>query len=73
MKLTAFITSTIASTVRTSDSVGDRTVMPSRPDRQRDDLHALPGEQAGREDLPGELGDPVEVPDVVGDARRARS
>ena len=38
--------------------------------RQSGDLHALPGEQSCGQDLPGELRDPVQVPDVVGDAEQ---
>ena len=37
-------------------------------DRQGLQLHALPGEHARGDDLAGELGDPVQIPDVVGDA-----
>ena len=39
---------------------------------QLHDLDALPGQQRRRDDLAGELGQPVEVPDVVGDADAAR-
>src|SRR5690606_22261 len=36
--------------------------------RQRVDLNARGGEHPGGDDLPGELGEPVEIPDVVGNA-----
>ena len=63
MKLTALVDAMTTSTVKsTSTGVGR---IGRAEDRQREQLHAVVGHDARGEHLPGQLGQPVELADVV--------